>query len=122
MTLTPGKQPDGYLEVSVLRKQYLDYSKVKLSEINEQRESRHYYHCDQYTSKQRKTFEKRKQPVVTYNLVGRKIDGVVGLIERLRQDPKAFPRTPQHEQGADIASATLRYAFDKANWPAVSSD
>ena len=124
MMLTPGKQPDatGYLPVETLRKQNLDYSKVKLSEINEQRESRHYYHCDQYTSKQRKTLDKRKQPIVTYNLCGRKIDGVVGLVERLRQDPKAFPRTPQHEEGADIASATLRYAFDTAKWPSVSSD
>jgi hypothetical protein len=38
--------------------------------------------------------KKRKQPVMTFNRVARKIDGVVGLIEKLRQDPKATPAPP----------------------------
>lgn len=122
MTETLGEQPDGYLPVEKLRRQYLEFSKVKLDEITEQRNARHYYHCDQWTSKQTKELTKRKQPIVTYNRIARKIDGVVGLVERLRQDAKAYPRTPQHEQGADIASATLRYALDTAKWDAVSSE
>ncbi len=57
---------------------------------------------------------------MTFNRIGRKIDGVVGLIERLRQDPKAYPRTPQHEEGAELATAALRYVLDEQEWKAKS--
>lgn len=110
-----------YLDYDKLRKQYLDYCNVKRDEVDEQREARHYYHCDQYTSKQRKAFKKRSQPVITFNRCGRKIDAIVGLVERLRQEPKIYPRTPQHEDGADIASSSLRYALDREQWDTKSS-
>lgn len=116
------KPEDDYLSVELLRKQYLDYVTVKRDEINEQRESRHYYHCDQWTDKQAKELKRRRQPIVTYNRVARKIDGVVGLVERLKQDPKAYPRTPQHEEGAEIASATIRYALDACDWSSKASE
>ena len=57
--------------------------------------------------------------MVTYNKIGRKIDGIVGLVERLKQDPKAYPRTPQHQQGADLATAVLRYIMDRNKWNEV---
>src|SRR5262249_10906360 len=55
------------------------------------------------------------------NRIVRKIDAVVGLIERLRQDPKAYARTPIHDKGADIATATLRYVLDANDWASKSS-
>ena len=45
--------------------------------------------------------QNRKQPVVTFNRIGRKIDGIVGLVEKLKQDPKAFPLGPSADQGAE---------------------
>jgi hypothetical protein len=48
-----------------------------------------------------------------FNRVGRKIDGVVGLVERIKQDPKAYPRTPKHEEGAELATAVVRYVMDE---------
>jgi hypothetical protein len=38
--------------------------------------------------------QRRKQPVVTSNRIERKINAVVGIVEKLRQDPKAYARTP----------------------------
>lgn len=108
--------------VTRLRKQYLDYLSVKRDEINEQRVARHYYHGDQWTSGQIRELKRRKQPVTTKNRVGRKIDAVVGLIERLKQDPKGYPRTPNHEDGAEIATATLRYALDVNQFDWLQSD
>jgi hypothetical protein len=121
-TVAVSAAPEDYLDVGVLRRRYIDYRSSKREELDEQREARHYYHGDQWTDEQRKTLNKRKQPIVTYNAISRKIDGVVGLVERLRQDPKAFPRTPQHQEGSDIASASLRYALDTTDWPAISSE
>lgn len=104
------------------KRAYDDYLTSKTQEIEEQKVARRYYHSDQWTRKQIEILNKRRQPVVTFNRIGRKIDGVVGLIERLRQDPKAYPRTPQHEQGAELATAALRYVLDEQEWKAKSPE
>lgn len=112
----------GYWGLGKLRKCYTDYLFSKRQEQDEQIESRRYYHGSQWTEAQIKTMKKRRQPVMTFNRTARKIDGMVGLIEKLRQDPKAYARTPQHEQGADLATATLRYAMDAADWQAKTPE
>lgn len=103
-----------------LKKEYLAYLENKNEEIKEQQNARRYYHGAQWTDKQIKAFNERKQPVVTYNRIGRKINAVVGLLERQKQDPRGFPRTPKHEEGADIATAVLRYVCDQQDWAAKS--
>jgi hypothetical protein len=99
-----------------LKKGYLAYLETKNEEIKEQQNARRYYHGVQYTAEQIKVFGKRKQPVVTYNRIGRKINAVVGLLERQKQDPRGYPRTPKHEEGAEIATAVLRYICDEQEW------
>lgn len=111
-----------YWPLSKCRKAYLDYLANKQEEIDEQQDARRYYHCSQWTPAQVKELNKRKQPVVTFNRIARKINGVVGLIERLRQDPKAYPRTPQHEEGAELATAVIRYVLDEQEWNAKSPE
>lgn len=99
-------------DIGTLRKQYQNFAGTKDAEIKEQRLHRHYYHGDQIDAATKKTLTRRKQPILTNNVVGRKIDGVVGLVERMRQDPKAYPRTPKHEDGAETATSVLRYVTD----------
>jgi hypothetical protein len=102
------------------KREYLDYLGGKDEEIKEQKNSRAYYHGAQWTDAQVRTFNKRKQPVVTYNRIGRKINAIVGLLERQKQDPRGFPRTPKHEEGAELATAVLRYVCDQQKWAAIS--
>jgi len=109
-----------FLSVTALRQQLSDYETAKLNERQEADESRRYYHGDQWTSDEVRILRSRNQPVITYNRIKRKIDGVVGVVERLRQDPKGFPRTPQQQNGADIATAVMNYALDINQWKAVS--
>lgn len=109
-----------YLSLGKLKKQYLAYLSDKRDEIDEQQSARRYRHGAQYTAEQREALKRRKQPEVTYNEIGRKINGTVGTIERQRQDPKAYPRTPQHEEGAELATAVLRYVMDEQEWNAKS--
>ncbi len=111
-----GKPKTEYWDLGKCRKSYSNYLFSKRDEINEQIDARRYYHGSQWTAEQIKVMGQRKQPVMTFNRVGRKIDGVVGLIERLRQQPKAYPRTPQHQQGSDLATAVLRYVLDQQAW------
>lgn len=103
-----------------LKRDYLDYLSNKSEEIKEQQDARRYYHGSQYTAAQIKTLNRRKQPVVTFNRIGRKINAVVGLLEKQRQDPRGFPRTPEHEEGAEIATSVLRYVLDQQDWAAKS--
>lgn len=118
----PGPDQSEGWDLGRLKKSYLDYIGNKQDEIEEQKSSRRYYHAAQWTDAQIKALNKRKQPVVTFNRIARKINGVVGLIERLRQDPKAFPRTPKHEEGAELATAVLRYVLDEQEWKAKSPE
>ena len=103
-----------------LKRQYLDYLGGKDEEIKEQKQSRAYYHGAQWTDAQVRAFNKRKQPVVTFNRTGRKINAIVGLLERQKQDPRGFPRTPEHEEGAELATAVLRYVCDQQRWGEIS--
>lgn len=114
-------QDAGY-STTRLRRMYLDFAGSKRAEIDEQRTARHYYHGDQWTSEEVAIQKKRGQPVTTNNVVGRKIDGVVGLIEKLRQDPKAYPRTPNQEDGAEVATEALRYVLDAEEWQPKSAE
>ncbi len=123
-TATPaidqGKDED-YYDVTRLRQQWNDWASAKDEEGREMVESRHYYHGDQWTEKEISALRRRKQPVVTSNRIVRKIDAVVGLVERLRQDPKAYARTPKHDEGAELATATLRFVLDNNDWKSKSS-
>lgn len=115
-------RPAAYWDIGRLKKAYTEYLGAKRDEIEEAKEARRYYHGAQWTAEQIKILKKRKQPIATLNRIGRKIDGVVGLLERLRQDPKAFPRTPQHADGADLATAVIRYALDEQEWKPKSAE
>jgi len=108
--------------MTTYRKYLRDYVDMKSDEIDERRESNRYFHCKQWTEKELSTLAERGQPAITYNRVARKINGVIGLLERLRQDPKAYPRTPAHIDGADVATQCLRYALDGSYWESELSE
>lgn len=108
---------EGY-SVEELRRKYLAFVFDKDLELAEQRTARHYYHGDQLTAAEVGELKRRRQPIIIANRIQRKIDGVVGFIERLKQDPKAYPRTPDEGQQADLSTAVVRYALDEVDWNA----
>jgi hypothetical protein len=83
---------------------------------------RDYYDNKQWTAEEVSALERRKQPVVTYNRIARKIDFLSGLEKQQRKDPKAFPRTPKDEDAADAATDAIRYVCDDSDWDAKRSD
>lgn len=105
-----------YYAVDRLRRQYESYLTSKQMEIEEQKIARRYYHGAQWTEDQVRILRSRRQPMVTYNRVGRKINGIVGIAEKQRQDPKAYPRTEKGQGGADVATAAIRYIMDASSW------
>lgn len=103
-----------YWSLERCKRAYLSYLGAKREEIDEQQAARCYRHGAQWTTQQVEVFNRRKQPVVTYNRIGRKIDSIVGLMERLKQDPKAYPRNPSttDERAAELATAVVRNVLE----------
>src|SRR5258708_29930577 len=107
---------DGFYPVSRLRQQYLDYIGAKVPEFEEQKLARHYYHGAQYTPREIEILKERRQPVGTFNATQRKVDAIAGLMLRLRQDPKAYPRNPKNADGAEVATQCIREVLDSNEW------
>src|SRR4249920_3050527 len=109
-----GDEKGGYWSLEKCKRSYTDFLGSKDDEIAEQKNSRQYRHGAQWTPGQVETFNLRRQPVVTYNRIGRKVDSIVGLMEKIKQDPKAYPRNPRQtdEMGAELATACVRYVVE----------
>jgi len=112
-TAGPEDEAGAYLPLTQLKKQLTRYLDNKTDENAEAAEARRYYHGDQWTAAERQKLADRNQPEVTYNRVKKKIQLTVGVVEKLRGDPKAFPRrpAPPAEWGATLATEALRYAL-----------
>jgi hypothetical protein len=87
------------------------YTARKLAERD-----RDYYDHKQLTAEEQSTLRKRGQPEVVANRIQPKVNFLVGLEKSQRIDPRAFPRTPQHEQDADGASQALKYVADSEDY------
>ncbi|MEM8615484.1 MAG: hypothetical protein AAGF20_00970 [Pseudomonadota bacterium] len=73
---------------------------------------RDYVDGKQLTALERETLVKRKQPPIVFNVIKDKIGFLMGVEKQQRTDPRAYPRTPQHEQDAEAATDALRYVCE----------
>lgn len=94
----------------------------KRRELEEAQEGRRYYHDKQWSDLEKRRLNSRGQQDTTRNRIKRKVDFLVGVEQRLRRDPKGYPRTPKHEHDADTATGALRFVADQNQWPKISSD
>lgn len=83
--------------------------------------SRDYYDGDQWTAAERAALEKRKQPCTTINRIKPKVDFLLGMETQRRSLPKAYARTPKHEDDAQAASDALRYVVEDQNFEVTRS-
>ena len=63
-----------------------------------------------------RTLKRKKQPDFVINRVRPGVEGMIGVIERGKTDPRAFPRTPNDEDASEVATDTLRYIADMNRW------
>lgn len=83
---------------------------------------RDYRDNKQWTDDEQATLNLRKQPIVTYNRVQRKVNFLSGLEKQSRKDPKAFPVTPGDEDAANAATDGLRFVCQTERWDKKRSD
>jgi hypothetical protein len=72
-----------------------------------------YYDGHQWTSDERKALAARGQPDIVINRTRAAVNGILGVTEQSDSEPRAFPRTPQDEDSADVATDVLRFISDK---------
>jgi hypothetical protein len=99
--------------VTKLKKEFQEAVSAKVDENKEAAEAERYFHGVQWGEDELKVLKDRRQPVITFNRFKRKINTIVGIQEKMRQDPKAYPRNPTRpaQDGADLATSVLRYAM-----------
>jgi len=103
--------------------QWVDsYEEATKDERDLSEKCRDYYDHKQWTAEEIRTFEKRKQPTITNNQISKKVDFLIGMEQHLRTDPKAFARTPAHQDTAEAATDALRYVADNNDYQDVRSE
>jgi hypothetical protein len=110
------------VDLAAFRRQYMDFTTIKYDEMNEQRDALSFYDGMQWTSEELRKLYDRGQPEITFNRVDRKIDSLVGTIQRLRGDPKCFGRVQADEAGAEVATQCIRYCLDASQFVAAEAE
>jgi len=81
-----------------------------------------YYDSDQFTARELEAFHERHQPAIVINRIKPAINGIIGVTERGRSDPRAWPRNPGNEDAADAATDVLRYIADYNRFRRLKQD
>ena len=103
-------------------KRWFEQAEDATREARERSErDRDYYDGWQLTDDEIAQLKARGQPPVVINRIKPKIDWLRGLEAQRRTDPRAFPRTPQHEQDAEAATDAIKFVCDNQNFDAVAS-
>lgn len=74
---------------------------------------RRYYDGVQLDKGMLSALRKAHQPRIIRNEIKPAINGILGIIQQAKVDPKAYPRNPDNEEQSDVASKALRYVADK---------
>lgn len=92
--------------------EFRDYATSTASAREQAEKCRDYKNGKQLSDEELKALKKRKQPPVIDNKIQDKCDTLIGIEQQTRTDPKAYPRTPEHDEAADAATDALRYVKD----------
>lgn len=89
---------------------------------HQQKDEDYYDGPRQLSPEVRAVLNMRRQPHTIDNRIAPAIDGILGVMEGAKTDPRAFPRNPEDQAAADVATKTLRYVADKAQYQVKKMD
>lgn len=84
--------------------------------------ARDYYDGYQLTAEEEETLRQRGQPIVVSNRIAPKVNALIGFERSGRTDPKAYPRTPRHEDDAETATDALRFVAERNDFDTIRSN
>lgn len=109
-------------DLAQVKKMFEDAQSLTTDARRESQIDGDYYDGYQWTPEERRALRNRKQPDLVFNHVRTAINGTIGVIKQGNTDPKAYPRNPDDEESADVASKVLRFIADKARFDSLKID
>lgn len=100
-------------DLARLRKMYEEWFDLTQDARQQALIDRDYYDGDQWTTDEKAALAKRGQPDNVFNRVRAAVNGIRGVKEQGRSEPRAYPRTPRDEDSADVATDVLRFIADE---------
>jgi hypothetical protein len=100
----------------LVRQQFEEYADATGATRALAEKCRDYRDGKQLTDAELAVYKKRKQPPYIDNKIQDKCDTLLGIEKQMRTDPKAYPRNPQDESAAEVATDTLRYVADQNHY------
>lgn len=120
MTETEKKAP--VIGHEALCTQFREAQDTNQQERADAERDRDYYDGKQLSDAELAALAARRQPPVVFNRIGPKIDALRGHADRMHADPRAYPRTPKHEQEAESVTDAIRFICDQSDFRAIRSD
>lgn len=114
--------PKPPITIDRARRYFMESTTATVKNDRECKIDARYYHNDQIGADQRAKLKQRGQPIVIVNRIAPAISGILGIIDSAQTDPQCWPRTPEMQGTADIATKILRYLNDRADMERVMAD
>jgi len=110
-------------EISDLRKKF-DRSRDMSAEarLKSQKDRDYFDGPKQLDSEIRTILKMRGQPPIYTNQIRPAINGILGVMQGSKTDPRAFPRNPNDTDASDVASKTLRFIADVSEFDEIKLD
>lgn len=89
---------------------------------SQQERDRDYYDHKQWTDAEIAKLRKRNQAPIVVNRIKPKVEGLIGLYNMRRVDPKAYARTQKHEAASHAITDALRFVADSNDFNTVKQD
>lgn len=105
-----------------LKRMFSDYQSLTNTARSESAMDVDYYDSKQWSAQELTALARRGQPDLVINRIKPAINGILGVVERGKSDPRAWPRNPTDEDTADVATDVLRYIADYNRFTKVKVD
>ncbi|SFI84147.1 hypothetical protein SAMN05216258_11030 [Albimonas pacifica] len=119
--VTPAKAKPDAVKLEEAKRLFLESETATQHARDLAQRDRDYYDNWQLTDSEIATLRARGQPPVVINRIKRKVDWLRGLEAQKRTDPRAFPRTPQHERDAESATDSIKFVCDSDDFDGKAS-
>jgi len=118
--MAPGEAP--LPDLAKLKRYFTESEQLTLEARKNSLISIDYYDSDQFTPAELTALNARGQPAIVINRIKPAINGIIGVTEKGRSDPRCWPRNPGETDQADAATDVLRYIADFNRFKRIKQD
>lgn len=116
-----GSAPEQGYSLADYCKKFEDAEEATQTARAQSEKSRDYLDSKQYTAEETRQIKAAGQAPLVINRIKRKADFMKGYERKMRTDPKALPRTPNHDKDADAATDALRFIAESNRFDQIRS-